>query len=238
MSVATLDLFAGAGGLSLGAAAAGLAPVAAVEFNHDACETYKMGHPQTIVMEQDIRCTDFRPFAGAVDVVIGGPPCQPFSMGGKRLATEDPRNGIPQFLRAIAEISPRAFILENVPGLAKGEPMAYLGHVLSELEQGGYLVSWQVLRAVDFGVPQKRQRLFVVGLRSDIGDGRPFVFPEATHGPSCDVSHASAGAFLTATQPVGELNSSIVTYWVCPISVGSSPAADRSMTVWCLTRAT
>lgn len=202
-----LDLFAGAGGLSLGMEAAGFSTLAAVEFMAEACKTFSGHHPDTEIREGDIADVDFREYRGEVRVVAGGPPCQPFSTGGKRLAHEDPRNGIPQFIRAVSETEPDAFVMENVAGLGAGSKRAYLDQVVAQLEQLGFKVTWKVLNAAHYGVPQKRQRLLVVGMRR-----QDFEFPDPTHGPGTRRRLRVAGDVLDCDRPVGELNRAIVTY--------------------------
>src|SRR5262249_57086936 len=110
--------------------------------------------------------------------VLGGPPCQPFSSGGLRRALADERNMIPEFLRAVEEIAPSAVLMENVPGLVAGDRLRYLSDIINCLRRLGYEPNWNVINAADFGVPQKRRRLFIVAMR-----GRKFEFPSETHGP-------------------------------------------------------
>jgi DNA (cytosine-5)-methyltransferase 1 len=206
-----IDLFAGAGGLSLGLEAAGFAPVAAVERCPDASATYRALHPGSRVVEGDITALDFSAERGRFALVAGGPPCQPFSVGGKRLAADDPRNGIPQFLRVVAQLQPAAFVMENVAGLAVSTKWPYFRSVLAQIERLGYAASWSVLEAADFGVPQKRRRLFVVGTR-----GCRFSFPGPTHGPGVECSHVLAGSVVDPHRPRGEANTAIVTYALRP----------------------
>jgi DNA (cytosine-5)-methyltransferase 1 len=202
-----VDLFAGAGGLSLGLEAAGFGVVAAVESNSDACVTYRQHHPYAAVLEQDIATVDFSVFRGSVALVAGGPPCQPFSVGGKRLSAMDKRNGIPQFVRAVREGRPRAFVMENVAGLAHGPRLAYFSKVLEAFRALGYTTAWQVLEAADYGVPQRRRRLFVVGtVRGS------FQFPPTTHGPGAGQPHLAAGSVIDPETAAGEPNTAIVTY--------------------------
>ena len=203
----TIDLFAGAGGLSIGLEAAGFSPVAAIESCPDACASYRAHHPGAEVMGTDIAGIDFSAWRGRFAMVAGGPPCQPFSIGGKRLAARDPRDGIPQFLRAVAQLEPPAFLMEHVAGLAVSSKRAYFQSVISHLERLGYRTSWQVLEAADYGVPQARKRLFVVGTR-----GPRFTFPPPTHGPLARSPHRAAGSVVQAGRPRGELNTAIVTY--------------------------
>ena len=206
-AIETIDLFAGAGGLSLGLEAAGFVPVTAVEWCPDASTTYRSHHPATTVIQADMSTVDFKPERGRFALVAGGPPCQPFSVGGKRLVAEDPRNGIPQFLRALAELRPDAFMMENVAGLAVSTKRPYFQAVLSRLEQLGYSTSWQVLEAADYGLPQTRKRLFVVGAK-----GRRFSFPGPTHGPATQRPHVLAGLVVDPYRPRGRPNTAIVTY--------------------------
>ncbi len=194
-----LDLFAGAGGLSMGLVEAGFDAVAAVEANADACATYRARHPGAKLYEQDVATVDFATMKGHVAVVAGGPPCQPFSVGGKRLAAGDPRDGVPQFVRAVSEIRPPAFLMENVAGLATRS--AYLAGVVGELAALGYTVDWRVIEAAGFAVPQLRRRLFVVGTK-----GGGFCFP-AAQGPP-----VPAGSVVDPDHPLGQPNTSLVTY--------------------------
>ena len=194
-----IDLFSGAGGLSLGLHAAGISTVFAVEIMPDAAATYRSLFPNAGLHQADVRSVDFRTFNG-VDLVVGGPPCQPFSSGGLRLGDQDLRDFLPEFVRAVLEVRPRAFLMENVPGLAKFED--YLRHVLAPLE-GLYTIGQPtVVNAADFGVPQSRRRLVIVGTR----DGVPFQLP--TGRPDHPLP---AGAVLRSA-PFGEPNLSKVVY--------------------------
>jgi DNA (cytosine-5)-methyltransferase 1 len=208
---AAIDLFAGAGGLSLGLEAAGFNIAAAVERDADACATFRANHPGAKVYEQDMSTMAFRALRGSFALVAGGPPCQPFSIGGKRLADEDPRNGIPQFVRAVDELRPRAFLMENVPGLVTAAKRSYFDAVVQRLEELGYATAWQVLQAASYGVAQRRQRLFLVGTH----DGH-FSFPVATHGLAAGAPERGAGTLIDPHRPVGQLNRAIVTYAARP----------------------
>jgi DNA (cytosine-5)-methyltransferase 1 len=208
----SLDLFAGAGGLALGMSLAGFRHRAVVEWNHDACETIRrnraMGHPHVVdwpLHESDARALDYRSLAGTIDVVAGGPPCQPFSMGGRHKGHGDARDMFPTLIEAIGAVRPRAFLIENVKGLTRPAFADYFDHILTSLARPGaadpagrghgahgrkaglaggdrdlrYDVSFRVLNAADHGVPQIRERVFIVGLRRDLG--AQWAFPAPTH---------------------------------------------------------
>lgn len=204
--VRALDIFAGAGGLSIGLEQAGFDIVAGAEWDRDACETFAKAHPTADVIEGDVNVVSFRPWRDGVDLLVGGPPCQPWSSGGKRLGRDDPRDGWPAFVRALGEIRPRAFIAENVAGFGGDVRKGHLGALVAELEGLGFTVTAQVVNAADYGVPQKRQRLLIVGLR-----GGSFRFPAPSFGPGRDRPWLGAGGLIGA-EPVGTPNPSIVTF--------------------------
>lgn len=206
-SLNCIDLFAGAGGLSLGLEVSGFEAVAAVECDHDCCQTYDAFFPKLKIQPLPIEAVDFTAFSG-IELVAGGPPCQPFSIGGKRLSAEDSRDMLPHFVRAVAEARPQAFLLENVPGLCSSASRDYFESVLKSLGDLGYAVSWKVLNAADYGVPQKRRRLFVVGLKGT----EPFNFPVATHGPKAKRPFEAAAKYVDPPAPVGQPNPSKVVY--------------------------
>lgn len=169
-----IDLFAGAGGMSLGFEQAGFDIRAAIEFDPIHCATHAFNFPQTAVICEDlshVSAESIRELTGSrdVDVVFGGPPCQGFSFMGKRLV-DDPRNSlVGHFIRIVAELRPRYFVLENVPGMKSGAHRAVLDEAVRELEAAGYCVTQpiRILDAADFGVPQNRRRLFLIGSRAD-----------------------------------------------------------------------
>ncbi|MBS1828485.1 MAG: DNA cytosine methyltransferase [Acidobacteria bacterium] len=185
-----VDLFAGAGGLSLGFEQAGFDVLAAVEYDpiHAATHEYNFPNCATICRSvADIGGDYIRSNSTIgireVDVVFGGAPCQGFSMIGKR-ALEDPRNHLVyHFVRVVAELKPRYFIFENVRGLTIGEHKKFLQEIIAEFLAKGYAVEhdYEVLNAADFGVPQDRQRLFLMGARK--GQRLP-TYPTPTHQPA------------------------------------------------------
>ena len=201
-----LDLFAGAGGLSLGLQRAGFQTVCAVESDPDAARTYASHCAGTEVREGRVEGQDFGEFRGRVSLVCGGPPCQPFSSGGLRRGESDDRNGLPSFVRAVESVEPEAVLVENVPGLAVGKRKEALEELVSDLKSLGYRAEWEVLNAADYGVPQSRRRLFIVGLRAG-----SFLWPEPTHGEGTPQERIAAGQVLS-DEPVGPPNRSLVTY--------------------------
>jgi len=204
--IRTIDLFSGAGGLSLGLKQAGFKAEAAIEIDRFAVATYARHSPDVELISSDVRRVNFRSFLNRVDVVVGGPPCQPFSSGGRRASRSDARDMIPEYLRALSEIRPIAFLMENVPGLAVGDRRHYLNEVIEAMRRLGYVVATRVLKAEEYGVPQKRRRLFVVGMLEG-----EFTFPDPTHGPGCGQPFVTVSDALPK-HPVGELNAAKVTY--------------------------
>lgn len=201
-----IDLFAGAGGLTLGMKAAGVSTVCAVEIDPYRTRTYSSHTPGAEIITGDVRKVSFDKYRGKVELVYGGPPCQPFSSGGLRKSHSDDRNMIPELIRAVGEIIPDAFVMENVPGLVAGDRMQYLSEVIEQMEDLGFNLTWKVLNATEYGVPQKRRRLFVVGLRKGT-----FEFPEPTHGPDRPKPFVRVKDVLTG-EPIGEPNPAKVCY--------------------------
>lgn len=155
-----IDLFAGCGGLSLGFEAAGIATTG-YEMVEAAAATYTrnlQGICHFRTLERGGR------YSTSADIVIGGPPCQPFSVRGKQQGIEDARDGFPIFIEAVASLQPRLFLFENVPNLLRSH-RDYLELILSALGKLGYSTAVRCLNAVDYGVPQNRERVVVVGHR-------------------------------------------------------------------------
>jgi DNA (cytosine-5)-methyltransferase 1 len=168
-SIRALSLFSGGGGLDLGFWRAGYEHVASYEIMEAAAATLVKAHPEWTVFggaEGDVRKVDWRSFRGKVDVLHGGPPCQPFSSAGRQRGALDDRDMWPQFVHAVTEIKPAAFVGENVPALASAKFADYVNQSIIAPLQGEYVIQPVVLRAQDFGVPQIRKRIFFVGFRS------------------------------------------------------------------------
>lgn len=168
-----IELFAGAGGLAVGLEKSGLKCLALNEIDKWACETLRKNRPKWNVLEGDIKNLSFTKYEGKVNVVTGGFPCQAFSYAGKKLGLNDARGTLfYEFARAVQEVKPEICIGENVRGLLSHEKGRTLEGMISILDEIGYRVvsPVKVLKAINFNVPQKRERLILVGVRKDILD--------------------------------------------------------------------
>lgn len=157
----TLDLFAGCGGLALGFEAMGFDTIG-FEMDADACETYRQNlrgacHKAVLTPQTEYP---------AADVIIGGPPCQPFSVGGHQLGLKDSRDGFPSFISAVERVKPEIWLFENVRGLLYSNRW-YFDEILERLKALNYIIDFKLLNAVDYGVPQNRERVIVVGHRGE-----------------------------------------------------------------------
>jgi DNA (cytosine-5)-methyltransferase 1 len=214
MSLRSVEIFSGAGGLALGIARAGFEHLAVVEWDSDACRTLRENQRRVRQMRSwpihncDVRAFDFGSLPEGIELLAGGVPCQPFSIGGKHLGHEDERNMFPELIAAVRMLRPKAVLVENVRGLARPSFEKYFGYIelmltypeltrrpgeewishrarlerqhTSGLFKGlNYKVVPQVLNAADYGIPQKRERLFFVAIRADLGV--KWTFPMPTH---------------------------------------------------------
>lgn len=217
-----ISLFSGAGGLDLGVERAGYEIRACVEYERDACATLHANFPETEVVHADITDLSTETILDAAglkhgepELVIGGPPCTPFSKSGywleyKRLGKDPDASLLEHFVRVVAEARPTSFLLENVYGLAyRNHNQEHFNRLLAALQGLGYCVSHRVLLAADYGVPQRRQRLFVLGSLA----GTP-AFPSPTHsGPhetrtrydASLIPHATAGEAIGDLADRGDL---------------------------------
>jgi DNA (cytosine-5)-methyltransferase 1 len=194
-----LDLFAGCGGLSLGFEAAGYKTVG-FEMDNAACETYNKNlNGKCFAVKLDL-AFDYP----QAEIVIGGPPCQPFSVGGHQKGIEDARDGFPVFIDAVHKLKPKVFLFENVRGLLYSNKW-YFELILKELRKSGYIIDYKLLNAVNYGVPQNRERLFAVGHRAK------FNFPKP-HEKQVTVGEAIDDTMFTAPEHSKFLNASMDTY--------------------------
>lgn len=211
----SLELFAGAGGLALGISKAGFRHAALVEMDKHACDTIRLNQARGVEMvrdwnlyQEDVSKFDYSMVKESIDLLAGGPPCQPFSLGGKHKGHFDRRNLFPEVFRAVRELRPRAFMIENVRGLLRQSFSSYFEYIIlclsypevnkkedenwlqhkSRLDRCHtnyrnvglhYRVVYKLLKSADYGIPQKRERVFIVGIRSDVG--KEWSFPESTH---------------------------------------------------------
>ncbi|WP_092743972.1 DNA cytosine methyltransferase [Hymenobacter psychrophilus] len=211
----SVEMFSGAGGLAIGMGNAGFRHEALLEWNKHACNTLRDNKNRDYhharhwrVVEGDVRDFDFaKEVSGHINIVAGGPPCQPFSMGGKAQGHNDARDMFPSAIHAVDQLRPDAFIFENVKGLLRASFAEYLEYVLLRLtypqlvkletetveehlgrleraHTGGYdgLIYrpvFRLLNSADYGVPQKRERVFIVGFRADLRE--EWSFPKPTH---------------------------------------------------------
>ena len=176
----SVELFAGAGGLALGMDKAGFKHLLLNEFDHSACETLRANRSQWNIIEGDIHEIDFTPYYGKIDFLSGGFPCQAFSYAGKRLGFEETRGTLFfELARAVKEIQPKVFMCENVRGLFEhdnGRTLQTIKDVIAEL--GYTLIEPRVLRALQYNVPQKRERLILIAIRNDIAPFVEFEWPD------------------------------------------------------------
>lgn len=173
----SIELFAGAGGLALGLEKAGLSNILLSELDKNACETLHKNRPNWNVIEGDVSKIDFTPYKDKVDVLTGGFPCQAFSFAGKRLGFEDARGTLFfEFARAVKETQPLICVGENVRGLLQHENGKTIEGMISVLDELGYdVVPPRLLRAIFYRVPQKRERILIVGIKR--GSGIKFEWP-------------------------------------------------------------
>lgn len=202
-----LDLFAGAGGFSQGLRMAGIHTVAAIEFNVQIAETYKHNHPETTMIVDDIKNVSaddiiniFNRQGKTCDLIVGGPPCQGFSMAGYRIRAktsflEDKRNYLfKEYIRMVDAIRPKVFIIENVPGILNYNDGAVKDEIYETFQKMGYQLQSKVLCAANYGVPQFRNRAFFIGNRLGI-DPEQF-FPQVMN---------AEGTYVTIYDAISDL---------------------------------
>jgi len=215
LAIRSLELFCGAGGLALGLHQAGFEPVMLLERDKNSCDSIKAniakgfaGIAKWNVVQTDVKDVSYSDCGRDVQFVTGGPPCQPFSLGGKHNANEDSRDMFPEAVRAVREMRPLGFLFENVKGLLRRSFSSYFNYILLQLSHPeiklcdgmdwkehlrllekhhtsgsrsglGYNVVFRLVNAADYGVPQMRHRVIIVGFRQDLDAN--WSFPEPTH---------------------------------------------------------
>lgn len=211
----SIELFSGTGGLALGLQQAGFNHNALLEWDKDSCDNIKAnikeGFPLIShwnVIQTDVRLVRYDDFGSDIQLIAGGPPCQPFSLGGKHQAYNDERDMFPEAVRAVRELRPQAFIFENVKGLLRKSFSTYFNYIILQLthpdivkktdmdwtdhlkllesyhtsgkhDASSYNVVFRLLNAADYGVPQTRQRVIIVGFRNDLNAS--WSFPDGNH---------------------------------------------------------
>ena len=211
----SIELFTGAGGLAIGMARSGFHHEVVIERDPDSCQTIRLNQSHGIwpvaewkLIQGNVEEFNYATTSPGIDLVAGGPPCQPFSLGGKHAGQSDERNMFPEAVRAVRELKPRAFVFENVKGLLRESFTKYFNYVVLQLEfpdcgrnsredwpdhharlqrlktggrYGGlrYNIVVDLLNAANYGVPQRRERVFIVGFREDVQE--KWAFPKPTH---------------------------------------------------------
>ena len=211
----SIELFSGTGGLALGLQQAGFAHKALYEWDKDSCDNviHNIQNGYALIKEwqvfqTDVRTVSYDGYSGKIQLVAGGPPCQPFSLGGKHQAYNDQRDMFPEAVRAVREVTPQVFIFENVKGLLRKSFSSYFNYILLQLQYPeiikkadmtweehltllekhhtsgshsglSYNVVFRLLNAADYGVPQARHRVIIVGFRNDLNAS--WSFPNPTH---------------------------------------------------------
>lgn len=173
-----VEICAGAGGQALGLEMAGFHHVALIELERDYCKVLKANRPEWNVICADVHCVDGTLYQN-VDLLAGGVPCPPFSVASKQLGKDDERDLFPEAIRLIGEIKPRAIMLENVRGFLDAKFDSYREQILQSIRNLGYTVSIKLLNACDFGVPQLRPRVVIVGIKND--EKGSFSYPVEYH---------------------------------------------------------
>ena len=171
-----IDIFSGAGGMSIGASMAGIEVVVAIEYNKHAASTFKLNHPTAEIITKDIREVSLNEEYKNAFILFGGPPCQGFSTSNTKTRNSENSNNslFYEYIRQIKELTPDWFVFENVEGITSYEKGTVVKRLEEEFSKLGYKTKWDVLTASDFGVPQNRNRFFMVGNKNNID----FIFPE------------------------------------------------------------
>lgn len=214
-----IDLFSGAGGISLGLEAAGYDVLFASDIDGASAKTHRKNFPKTHFHLGDIReldASDVLKISGVIpgelDLLIGGPPCQGFSILGARQIDDERNNLFREFFRIGDALRPKCMVIENVPGLATMQKGHVLEQIVAGFSQLGYLVSFAELLAAQYGVPQMRWRMIFVAFRKDLGIDPRFGFPKPTHGkhkigdlvPNRTITFEETEGFVTTKEAIGD----------------------------------
>jgi DNA (cytosine-5)-methyltransferase 1 len=208
-NITTIDLFAGAGGITEGFRQAGATCVFANDFNPYACETFRQNHPGIEMVGGPIQNLDAKAIRkglsmrkGDLDVLVGGPPCQGFSINAPERFLEDPRNSLfRHYLRFVDEFAPKTFMFENVPGMLSLGGGKIFDTIISQMQERGYHTSARILLAAHYGVPQVRWRMIILGSRLSDAPRHP----EPSHFYSCRPNFKGGATIATRLVPLDEL---------------------------------
>lgn len=171
----SLEICAGAGGQALGLEQAGFEHCLLIEYEKEYCECLKNNRPEWNILCSDVRYFNGKPYRNKIDLLSGGVPCPPFSVAGAQLGADDERDLFPHMIRLIDEINPKAVMIENVRGLLDPKFDDYRNYILNQIENLGFNAHIKLLQAADYGVPQLRPRVIIVGIRKDLVDS--FEYP-------------------------------------------------------------
>ena len=216
--LSSVELCAGAGGQALGLEMAGFGHQALVEIDADACKTLRLNRPEWNVFEGDLKNFDPKPYKH-IDLLAGGLPCPPFSVAGKQLGERDERNLFPIALDIIDEIRPGAVMIENVRGFLDAVFEDYRKSLKDQLNAMGYKVGWRLLNASDYGVPQLRPRVAIVGVRHAFADNFEWPEPKLTDAPTVG---ATLGDLMKARGWIGAKRWAKKANEIAPTIVGGS----------------
>lgn len=207
-SLYSVDLFAGAGGLTAGFHMAGFKPLAANDFEEAAADTFRKNFPDVPFFECSIEDLSGERLLneagiepGEIDVLLGGPPCQAFSIYNHQRGMDDERSGLfREYLRIVEAVQPRAVVMENVTGMRSVGDGRAIREIHKQLENFGYNVEHEILRAEDYGVPQERRRIFFVACKES-----EIMWPDPTHGDPADLFSQGLEPFVTVGGALSDL---------------------------------
>jgi len=202
----SIELFAGAGGMALGMEKAGLYHLLLNDFDRYATQTLKKNRPNWDVVHGDVAKIDFKPYRGKVDLLTGGFPCQTFSYAGKKMGMEDTRGTLfYEFARALKESEPKVFLAENVKGLFSHDKGRTLQTMVEVFESMGYeVLDPRVLKAIHYHVPQKRERVFIVGIKKEYASNVTFQWPKESEALYTLKDALKKGSLFTSDVPVSQ----------------------------------
>lgn len=237
-----IDLFCGCGGFSKGFQQAGFNVCMGIDLWKDATVTYKYNFPDAVVLNEDVSTIDGKDIleklkmkAEDIDVIIGGPPCQGFSVSGKRLIDDERNKLYKNFVRIVSEIQPKVFVMENVPGLVRLFGGVFGPQVMEDFTSIGYRVKMKILSADNYGVPQKRNRVIFVGINDKkFSQNVEYKYPEPITG------EGTSNAAWTCKDAISDLDfvpddkvlGEEIAYELLPMNAYQEKMREGSKTLW------